>query len=164
MDDNDDPKQYFADIIGFGNEIDIMPLVHEAMARCPYAHDFTPSEIADLVVIASRGKYIPVDTLKRIEGRMLGALTGFVIMRIQSEYRLHQLTDPESLKFMPYLELEYFEETGICDCAAELLGRWLNPDELTALPLDECFHERCSCRYRSNSKRQAQRRHPVRAT
>ncbi|WP_394707333.1 hypothetical protein [uncultured Celeribacter sp.] len=164
MDEIDNPKQYLADIIGFGTEVDIMPLVHQAMARCPYVHDFTPREIADLVVIAARGIYIPVDTLERIEGRNLGALTGFVILRIQSEYRIQQLTNPSIQKSMPYLELEYFKETGICDGAAKLLDRWLAPDELTALPLNECTHKGCTCRYRSNSKRQAQRRHPLRAT
>ncbi|MFC3628997.1 hypothetical protein ACFOM8_06005 [Paracoccus angustae] len=152
-------EEHFVDVIGFGERIDITPALREAIKRCPYKHDFTLAELAELVAREVRGKYIPVATLDRIEGRNLWSITGWVIKRIQSEYRIPQLTDPDLRRLRPYIELV----PGIhhCEAANAYWGRWLQPEELTLLPLAECDCDRCDCQYHTQGRRDVEERGAV---
>lgn len=155
-----DSEAYLVDLVGVGDLVDIMPLVREAMAACPYSHDFSELEVARLTEQAAYGKYIPVDVLDRIENRMLGSLVGPVIGRARTAYRIAQITDPDLRKKHPYIKIDHFEDTGICASAMRMAGRWLEPDELLELPLRDCTHDNCTCWYRTQSHRDGPRAHP----
>lgn len=158
-------QPYYVDVIGFGHEIDVMPYIIEAMSICPYRHDFTPFELAELVELGVRGKYVPVGVLDRIEDRMLGAITGTVIRWIQSEYRIAQLVELMTAEIctFPYVDLDHWEGHSICEQAGKLSGRWLSPNELVRLPLPECQqHGRCTCSYRSWTRRRGKEAYPCR--
>lgn len=153
-------EPYFVDIIGFGIPVDIMPRVHEAMEECPYKHDLTALEVAQLTEKACSGEYISVDVLDRIEGRMLGSLTGKVIKRVHTAYRILQVSDPYLRMLRPFIELDYFKDTGICSFAKDMTDRWLEPGELQEFPLRNCRHDDCTCSYRTRSRREGKRIHP----
>jgi len=153
-------ETFFVDVIGFGEAVDIMPLVHEAISRCPFKHDFSPREVAELTAKAVSGKYIPVDVLDRIEDQMLGALTGVVISWVQSEHRIEQVRDPDLRISRPYIELSTFDEQPQCEAARRLFGRWLAPDELKRFPLDQCDSWSCDCSYTTYSLRDVERKCP----
>ncbi|MFG6645564.1 hypothetical protein ACGYK8_18555 [Sulfitobacter sp. 1A09149] len=156
---------YFVDVIGSGEPVDVMPYVIEAMASCPYRHDFTPIEIAKLLEQVARGKYISVDVLDRIEGRMLDAITGRVIRWLQTEQRIAQLTELMSydIRYIPYVEVRYFKDDPVCAGVEKLSGRWLRQDELVRFPLPDCDQEKCSCGYRAWTKHSGRKRHPTRS-
>ncbi len=155
-----DSEEYFVDLVGAGDLVDIMPLVREAIVACPYGHDFTELEVARLTEQAAHGKYIPVDVLDRIENRMLGSLVRPVIGRVRTAYRIAEIVDSDLLKMRPYIELDHFENTGICPSAMHMAGRWLEPDELIEFPLRDCTHDNCTCQYRTRSHREGPRAHP----
>ncbi|MBC9246703.1 hypothetical protein H4P12_08255 [Paracoccus sp. 11-3] len=143
-------ETYFVDVICFGESVDIMPTLQAAIERCPYKHDFTVSELAELVEWTAGGKYIPVDTLDRIEGRNLGSITGWVIQRIQSEQRILQVIDPGVRKLRPYIEL--LPGVHYCKAVEDYYGRWLQPKELVPLPMEQCDCDRCSCQYHAQGR------------
>ncbi|TKD17917.1 hypothetical protein FBT96_12290 [Rhodobacter capsulatus] len=153
-------SSYFADIIGFGESVDIMPLVREALAKCELRHDFSAQEVAELVEVAARGKRIPAATLDRIEGQMLWVLTRYVIFRVQSEYRIAQIREVMSDGIRTHVTLQSLGPDPLCDGALKLFGRWLGADELLPFPLDGCKCDRCGCYYRTFSRREALREHP----
>lgn len=147
-------EQYMADIIGFGHTVDIMPRVVEVMAECQYHHDFSPLEVAALVEMAALGRYIPVDTQDRIEGRNLHALLNPVIKHVQTMYRIEQIQSlTASWPNLHFVELSHFEDTGICDEARQLADRFLAPAALQPFPLRGCRHDRCSCTYTTKTRK-----------
>ena len=155
-----DSESYFVDLVGAGDLVDILPLVREAMAACRYRNDFTELEVARLTEQAAYGKYIPVDVQDRIEDRMLGALVGPVIGWVRSAHLIRQIIDPDVRRMRPYIELDHFERTGICQAAMRMAGRWLETDELAEFPLRDCTHDNCTCWYRTQSHRDGPRAHP----
>lgn len=153
-------ETYFADVIGLGHAVDVMPYVYEAMERCSLRYDFSAREVAELVEAEARGKYIPVDVLNRIEDRAIGQLIGVAISWVRSEYRIAQISGPDLQKHRPYIELDHFEGTSICDEAKDMCGRWLKVSELARFPLPNCRHDLCTCSYRTRSRREGPRVHP----
>lgn len=153
-------EPFYVDVIGFGNVVDVMPYVREAMAQCQRRHDFTPLEIAALIEPLARGKRLSSDLLGRIEDEALWELTNVVIGWIRSDYRIAQISDPEMQYMRPYIELHYFEDTSICDAAKAMCGRWIKVSELVRFPLPGCWNERCSCSYLTRSRREGPRDHP----
>ncbi|PTV94058.1 hypothetical protein C8J27_110109 [Rhodobacter aestuarii] len=151
---------YFVDVIGFGQSVDIMPMVREALTQCVLRHDFSELEVAELVEMAVRGKRIPAATTDRIEGQMLWVLTRYVISRVQSEYRVGQIRDAVSNGSRTHVTLQSLGPDPLCDGALKLFGRWLRVDELLPFPLDGCECERCGCDYRTYTRRDAARAHP----
>lgn len=147
--------KYMMDASGSGVEIDALPLLHEAIDNCPYRHDFSLEELIELIEWTLRGKYIPVATLDRIEGRKLGSITGRVIGRARTMHRIGQITDPDMLRFKNHIEL--VTDLEWCSCADSMRGRWLDPEELRPIPLDGCKNDRCFCRYESYTLRQLER-------
>lgn len=146
------------------HQIDILPFASRAIEQCPYRHDLTAWQLAELVDKVERGKYIPVDVQDRVEGRKLWWLTRHVITEVRQvtywPHRISQMTDPDVLWLRPFIELHHFEDTSICQRAAKMLGRWLRPDELVPFPLPGCLHDRCTCSYRTWSSREGPSAHP----
>lgn len=152
-------ERFFVDVISFGEAVDITPALKEAVRRCPYQHDFTLAELAHLVALTSRGKYVPVATLDRIEGRNLGSITAWVIKRIQSGYRIPQVVHPDLRKLRPYIEL--VPSIHHCEAVNAYWGRWLQPEELALLPLTACDCDCCGCQYHTHGRRDVEERGAV---
>lgn len=146
----------FADIVGLGKRIDILPYVRAVLAECPYPNDLTVNDLAKLAVRDAQGKYINVDAQDRVAGRMLNSLLRQIRARILFDHHDRaQLTDPELRKARPLIELS--ADITICAHAAAKSGRFLRDDELEPLPLPGCWGESCFCHYRLPSRRDLQR-------
>lgn len=140
-----DREGFFVDVIGFGNEIDILPLAYEVIAKCPYSHDLTPLELAELTAQAVRGKYIPVDVQDRVKGGMLWRMTDTIIKWAQSDYRIDQIKD--LLTYFPDKRVELSVESGCCKEARSRSRRFVGGGELERLPVPECWRVACHCQY-----------------
>lgn len=153
----DNQQSYITRVSGY--EIDVLPFAKDAILRCPYSHDLTALELARLIEMGERGKYINVATQERVEGRNLGWLIGDAIKEIRRitywRDRIEQMRDPHMLWFRGHIELV----TDHCWCskADSMRGRWLDPDEIEPLPFRECDQDRCWCDYRTYSLRQLER-------
>lgn len=137
---------YLADLVGLGEQVDILPYAAAVAAECPYDHDLSPLELAELTALAAKGKYIKVDVQDRVAGRMLGSMTRQVIGRVVFEHhRKAQLLDPGLRSLRPHVEL--LADLDICDHAAAKTGRFLDDSELEPVPLPQCWGDACHCNY-----------------
>ncbi|MFD2175120.1 hypothetical protein [Rhodobacter lacus] len=159
-----DHPVFLADILGY--QVDVFPFAADAIRRCPYRHDFSALELCRLVEMAAHSKYIDVATLDRVEGRNLWWLTSDAIKEIRKVTfwmdRIAQVRDvmSEPVNRGRLAQLHDIGPDPLCDAARRLSGRWLRSDELLPLPLDACENDRCSCHYRTSSRREAARNHP----
>lgn len=148
-----DGEEFFVDIIGLGHDVDILPLAQEVIAKCPFTHDLSPLELAELTARMARGKYIPVDIQDRVEGRKLDLMTGAVIKWVQSAYRIEQIRD--LLVYFPDKRIELSVEAGCCKGARAKSRRFVPESELERLPMPECWRT-CFCQYTtSNPKKRS---------
>lgn len=140
-------ETYMADLVGFGDKVDIMPYARAVVEECPYPHDISAYELAELT--ASR-KYINVAMQDRVAGRMIDSMVRQLFGRVAFyHHRKEQLLDPDLRKVSPYLEL--MADIDICEQAASMTGRFLTDDELQPIPLSGCWGQSCFCTYRLSS-------------
>ncbi|WP_146010349.1 hypothetical protein [Acidimangrovimonas sediminis] len=129
--------------------IDIGPYIARAVSECPYKHDFSLSELAELTELAFLDSKISNDMLDRIDGGNLDAITGRVCGWINSAYRIEQICDPGMERMRPYVEL--LAGPWICPQASAMTGRFLGRDELEVIPLSRCIDYPCNCAYVTRS-------------
>jgi hypothetical protein len=151
------PQEAFVADIGPGEPIDLLPLAEEMLTVCPYRHDLTALEVAQLTAHQFFGKYIPVDVQDRVEGRRLSDMISHIFRRIYSAHRIEQKRELVQLvPWKKYFELVPGED--VCPSASTLTGKFIDIEDMQPLPFSKCWGFTCMCDYRGSSARELERK------
>lgn len=144
-------ERYEADLIGFGDMIDILPLAKDALEVCTDPTGLTALELATLCKKFAHQGRLPKGLLPHTTNDVVELLIETMVRWAQSEYRMAQVCDPDVRLLRPFLELT--TDGDLCQNGSKMTGRFLACSDLVRLPMAGCWGHRCTCRYRTLSMR-----------
>lgn len=144
-------ERYEADLIGFGDMTDILPLAKDALEACTDPTELTALELAALCKKFAHQGRLPKGLLPHTTNDVIKLLIDTMVRWAQSEYRMTQVCDPDVRFLRPFLEMT--ADGDLCQHASNMTGRFLACSELVRLPMAGCWGHHCRCGYTTRSIR-----------